>query len=1009
MAKFQLYNPEQFISLVNLLSLRNGGQLQPSNQEEEEHEDDEICGDDSTVWGGKEDEFKQRFLDRFAEIMLRVKSRKHVCSVALRESRDQCLNGDVKISLFVARDVNFEHVDEKFRRRLEKLLAAIGASVYEEQNDISAVKQELWEELLRFYQPRLDFYADRLRDNLKAFKAAGSLDSIPLYTPQPQSDHSEQRTFWDESCVGPYSEATHDDYMKLAQKHILELDTILCTGDRATQRRLLAEHTYSIRRAKSLRILINSCPNFSAGHRLLSDILFLGHLMSCYYTLVEAALNIPGFAHLSIIFVKSPAPRNCPAALPPLANAMEFFGQTLNPTSVKKFISEKLDVISAERAFKQLQDTISRKHLPTHAELQLVFHIIRTVDIDTMNREVYPYIGCSKLSCFLCAAFLESFNHHGVTFTTRGSHGKIYTLWSIPDMDGLCEDMVAFLHAALIRMLNLLIREMTMPVMTAAHVAESPAGVTDYNPQPPFVRQYHRNPAAQREFDFLRAGAPENLIRNFGPVEVGARDAPRAFEHRKAPGLSGECRHCERETARKCSRCRGPWMCSERCENECHYGHTSECAMGRPDTADHLLWACRTLWLGYLDDDTRQDFGFTKCSSVYDVERLFGLYVGLTLSLGVESRELRKWQKEGTLTENIMAKYETIPENRHSECYRWFHKTFGVFNSRSGPPNLDLLKIARPYLKPADRGREFHQLVPVEKRNSFLLYGLLLNGYHPNPSLPLCNDLYFEFGFVTGRGLEGEEVLPGVYRSLISRCSFTEFWTAFQSNNLIGLMDEKGLGPERKKVLHFEDFMKIKRNYPRPSVWRLRHFVHSRDVDPPLSVFMDYGFFNCVTVGEVFSLKEVYQELLESPRVDPMELHAACIKGNLYNFARRHNPNLEQRFKTLMTNIYPLRNNTQWAVASPSFLLFLVLFFVSVSFTNLWSTLMFLVFYSPWILFTHLWGTLMFLVFHFPWILFMYLWGTLMFLVFSFISILFTWLWSTLKLLVALSFLSILL
>ncbi|KAI6146663.1 hypothetical protein BKA82DRAFT_4356070 [Pisolithus tinctorius] len=213
-----------------------------------------------------------------------------------------------------------------------------------------------------------------------------------------------------------------------------------------------------------------------------------------------------------------------------------------------------------------------------------------------------------------------------------------------------------------------------------------------------------------------------------------------------------------------------------------------------------------------------------------------------------------------------MAKYETIPENRHSECYRWFHKTFGVFNSRSGPPNLDLLKIARPYLKPADRGREFHQLVPVEKRNSFLLYGLLLNGYHPNPSLPLCNDLYFEFGFVTGRGLEGEEVLPGVYRSLISRCSFTEFWTAFQSNNLIGLMDEKGLGPERKKVLHFEDFMKIKRNYPRP-------------------------------IGEVFSLKEVYQELLESPRVDPMELHAACIKGNLYNFARRHNPNLEQRFK----------------------------------------------------------------------------------------------------------------
>ncbi|KIO03216.1 hypothetical protein M404DRAFT_1001491, partial [Pisolithus tinctorius Marx 270] len=308
-------------------------------------------------------------------------------------------------------------------------------------------------------------------------------------------------------------------------------------------------------------------------------------------------------------------------------------------------------------------------------------------------------------------------------------------------------------------------------------------------------------------------------------------------------------------------------------------------------------------------------------------------------------------------------------------------------NSRGGPP-------ARPYLDPADREKEPHQLVPEAKRKSFILYALLLNGYHPNPSIEpdtICKELYFEFGFVTGRGSEGEQVLPWVYRKLIPECTFTEFWTAFQSNNLVALMDEKGLGPERKKVLHFEDFMKIKRNYPRPSVWRLRHFVHSQGVDPPLSVFMDYGFFNCITVGEVFSLKEVYQELLESPRVDPMELHAACIKGNLYSFARRHNPNLEQRFKTLMTNIYPLRNNTQWAVASPSFLLFLVLFFVSVSFTNLWSTLMFLVFSFLSILCRCLWGTLKLLV------------------ALAFLSILFTCLWGILMLLVAFFFLSILL
>ncbi|KIN95022.1 hypothetical protein M404DRAFT_334734 [Pisolithus tinctorius Marx 270] len=605
MAKFRLDNPEQFISLVNLLSLRNGGQLQPSKKEEEEHEDNDVCADDeSTVWGGKEDEFKQRFLDRFAEIMSRDKGGEHVCCVALRESGDQRLDEDVKISLLVARNANFKNLDENFRRRLEKLLATIGTSVSGQQNDIVAVKNELWEELLCYNQPRLDFYADSLRANLKAFKAAGSLDSIPHYNPRlPQNDDSEHKIFCDDSCIGPYSEATHDDYMKLAQKHILELDAILCTGSRATQRRLLVERTYSIRHMTSLRIFINSCPKVSIGRGLLSDILFLGRLRSCYYTLMEAALNLPGFSGLSIIFVKSPPRRTCPATLPPLTDAIKFLGQTLNPTSVKKFISEKSGVIGAERTFKQLQDNISRQHLPTHAELQLVVHIIKTMNIKTVDKEIYPYIGCSKLSCFLCAAFLESFDHDGITFRTRGSHGKIYTLWSIPDIGGLCEDMVTALHSALKKMQNLLVDEMMKPITTTPHVAESTAAVTDYNHRSSFVRR--------RELGF----SIMDLIMNSDPVEevetveaTETHDLPIASECHKTPELSGECAKCERETARKCSKCHGPWLCSERCENEWDsYRHTFKCAIGRPlDTADYLVRACWTDWLDDLGEDTRK-------------------------------------------------------------------------------------------------------------------------------------------------------------------------------------------------------------------------------------------------------------------------------------------------------------------------------------------------------------------------------------------------------------------
>ncbi|KAI6000933.1 hypothetical protein EDC04DRAFT_1069347 [Pisolithus marmoratus] len=920
MAKFQWENLEQFISLTNLLSLRNGGQLGlgDTKKDEDVEVDDDFSRGNSDTGDSKEDELKKRFLDRFAEIMSRDKGGKHVCCVALRESGDRHLDEEIKISVLVARNDTFNEQDTKFCSTLERLLTAIGASVYEETIGLPVIERELWEELIRYNQPRLGLYADRLLDNLKAFKAAGSLDSLPPYSASQSLQHnnSELKIFCDNTDIGPYSDATHDAYMKLAQEHVRTLDNILCTGDRVTQQRLLAEHTYSIRHMKSLRIFINSCPKLSVGRRLLSDVLFLGRLRACYFTLVEAALNIAGFAHLSIILVKKHPPRVCPVTLPSLADAMKYLGQALNPSSVKRFISAKASVISAERNFKQLQNNTSHKHLHTHAELQLVLHFTKTTDVGTMKREIYPYIGCSKLSCFLCTAFLESFDYGGASFRTRGSHGKIYTLWSIPDMDGLHKDMVTALHSTLKKTRNLLVREMIKPITIAAHISESTAGVTDYSPQASFINQYHKTLAAQREFDSLSANVPKNLARNFDPdEEVDTHDVLSVSERSETPEASGECANCERETTRECSNCRGPWLCSERCENEYdYYEHTFRCAIGRPlDTADYLVRACCTDYLDDLDEDTKEDFGFTKFASVYDVRRLFGLYVGL-IHMGVGSRELHKWQTEGTLIENITAKYEAIPERKRGGYYPWFCKNLHVFNSGDGPP--DFLAIARPYLDPVDREKEPHQLVPEAKRKSFLLYAMLLNGYHPNPSIQfdtISKELYFEFGFVTGCGSEGEQVLPWVYKSLIPKCSFTDFWTAFQSNNVVALMDAKGLGPMRRKVQHLEAFMKIGRNHWCPTVWHLRLFVNSADVDPPRHVTVDYGFFNCKTVEEKFSLKGVFKELLESSSVDPMELHAACIKGKLYDFVRGHKPNVEQRFKRLMATTYPLPGNVEWA------------------------------------------------------------------------------------------------
>ncbi|KAI6037922.1 hypothetical protein EDC04DRAFT_2897095 [Pisolithus marmoratus] len=995
MAMFQWENVEQFIGLVNLLSMRNKGQVGPKTGKEDEdvqRNANDVGGDDSDVCDSKEDELKQRFLDRFAEMMSNEKGDRHVavCSVALRESGDRCPEGEVKVSLLVSRNQDFGSRDKNFFSTLERLLATIGATVCEEMSSLPAVEKELWKELVQYNQPRLNYHAISLRDNLQAFKAAGCMNDVPPHNPSrsPQGSDSERVIFCDDPNIGPYSDATHDAYMKLAQERIYDLDSILCSpDDKATQLRLLVEHTYSIRHIKAIGIFLDSCPKASVGRKLLSDIQWLGRLRSCYCTLVEAAVNIPGFSQLSIIPVKNLPPRVCPSPLPTLVDVMKYLGQTLDPTSVKRFIGEGLGVIDAGRIFKEVQTTISRRHLPTHAELQLVLYIIRTMDMKTVSEEIYPYIGCSKLSCFLCAVFLKLFGQSGFTFRTRGSHGKIYPPWSIPDVDGLHDDIASGLNLASSKMRNFLLCELTNSVTPTAQVAESSAGVTDYNPQSSFIRQYHRALAVQREFDFLRVHTRKNVVRDVDPVEGGKtynmagyltpdetpdwpgesdrsesrisdqcteyhslrscsgcteeaenHELPRVVEHTEIPGFPGgyegyecyrmpgafepvktpepsqQCENCACDTSRRCSKCLGPWLCSERCESEWDYfEHTFRCAIGRPlDTADYLVRACWTGWLDDVDGDTAEDFGFAKFVSNQDWQKLFGLYVGLT-RVGVRSRELHKWQTEGSLTENIMAKYEAIPQCIRGAHYPWFRKNLSIFSTQDAHP--DFLAVARPYLDLEDRDKEPHELVPEAKRKSFLLYSMLLNGYHPNPSLSdtICKDLYFEFGFVTGCGSEGEDILPWVYGCLINRCPFTMFWNAFQTKSLITLMDEKGLRSAREQVKHLHAFLEIEPSGCCPTVWHLRLFVHSLNVDPPSHVAVDYGFFNCQSVEEKFALKRVYKEVLESPLVDPMELHKACIQGRLYDFVCSHNPNLEQRFKRLMSNTYPLPGNVKWA------------------------------------------------------------------------------------------------
>ena len=371
--------------------------------------------------------------------------------------------------------------------------------------------------------------------------------------------------------------------------------------------------------------------------------------------------------------------------------------------------------------------------------------------------------------------------------------------------------------------------------------------------------------------------------------------------------IFGLCEACDVETSRRCPKCSGPWLCSEECEAQyaaSSVRHRLTCSIDRPfNTADFLTLACAN---GELPDDfqTLEDYGFMKFGSFYDQSRLFGLYIGLLYEMKYDSDQLHQWRTERRLAWSIITTYEKMPIALRGPYYPWFRDNLHIFEGERAGLS-DLFAGPRRYLSTADGLKQSRDLTPDAKRTSFFLYTLLLNGWRPDPNS--SGDLYLKFGFCTTRHNLEEAMLGELYRDLIFICSFEEFWTAYQSHDLVVLFDAKGLQQRRKKFKYLSIFLNIKPGALRHSVWGLRLFTLKSGIDPPPPpIAVDYGFTNCETAEEMSALKNVYCRIFDCPRFDAMKLHAACVKGELYNFALQHHPGLQQRFRKLMKNLYPL-------------------------------------------------------------------------------------------------------
>ena len=184
----------------------------------------------------------------------------------------------------------------------------------------------------------------------------------------------------------------------------------------------------------------------------------------------------------------------------------------------------------------------------------------------------------------------------------------------------------------------------------------------------------------------------------------------------------------------------------------------------------------------------------------------------------------------------------------------------------------------RGFLSLEDRDIPFAELSPLEKRQAYIFYRQIWNGYVPDAD----EDNWISLGFCTAPDREGVSHLGDAYSSLVKRCQFEEFWRAMADATMIELFAKHGLGREIVGLRNFKDFMGVVAEWHQ-SVWELKRFTRMTDPDPIRAVVVDYGFMNCNTSRERALLREIYTDYFARGE-DEMELHEACINGVLAKF-----------------------------------------------------------------------------------------------------------------------------
>jgi hypothetical protein len=286
-------------------------------------------------------------------------------------------------------------------------------------------KDIVWTRLLSYYKQRLDLYAAQI-------------------------------TFSQADITGAFAEGS-DEVARARELHSLSVEH---KADKTTEvlRRMVSV-------AYELRYEPNPATLSPRSRKARNAICFLGRLRSAYETFKETAIQLQkSFVKLSIVCLSAP-------------DSIQFS---------RREVEERLQLLAGKKGMPQLTKDEIRKVLGKepeirthcHAEIQLLLHL---ESYKSPEEYPFPYLGCSKKTCWLCHQFLSEYKSKKTDkddfYQTRGSHGKVYPLWHVRQPDD--PRMQFYLSTTLQDIQDLMNAKLSIvPCIRRAAQAESSANVT---------------------------------------------------------------------------------------------------------------------------------------------------------------------------------------------------------------------------------------------------------------------------------------------------------------------------------------------------------------------------------------------------------------------------------------------------------------------------------------------------------------------------------------------------